>query len=100
MKRVLPLLTIVSSLGLFSFTSCMTSADGQPVAKDSSKIAVTKDSIPDAAGIAGSTSAPLDTALFNRMVTKITNGDSSGKWPVKTAYPLPGAILPFKRVIA
>jgi hypothetical protein len=34
------------------------------------------------------------------MVTKITNGDSSGKWPVKTDYPLAGAILPFKRIIA
>jgi hypothetical protein len=53
-------------------------------------------------GIADSRAAagPLDTALFNQMVTKITNGDSSGKWPVKTAYPLPGAILPFKRIIA
>ena len=30
----------------------------------------------------------------------MTNGDSSGKWPVKSAYPLPGAILPFKRIVA
>ncbi|HSB93954.1 MAG TPA: hypothetical protein VLC28_12595 [Flavitalea sp.] len=102
MKRALPLLTIVSTLGLFSFTSCMTSADGQPVAKDTSKISVAKDSVPGVSGMAENTAAPapLDTALFNQMVTKITNGDSSGKWPVKTAYPLPGAILPFKRIIA
>jgi len=42
----------------------------------------------------------LDTVLFNQKLTRITNGDSSGKWPVKSAYPLPGAIFPFKRVIA
>ena len=42
----------------------------------------------------------LDTALFNQRLLHITNGDSSGKWPVKSAYPLPGAILPFKRIVA
>lgn len=48
----------------------------------------------------GSGSLSLDTALFNQKLLHITNGDSSGKWPVKSAYPLPGAILPFKRIIA
>ncbi|HYE53185.1 MAG TPA: hypothetical protein VD996_00025 [Chitinophagaceae bacterium] len=42
----------------------------------------------------------LDTAAYNQRMIQITNGDSSGKWPVKAPYPLPGAILPFKRVIA
>jgi hypothetical protein len=42
----------------------------------------------------------LDTALFDQRLTHITNGDSSGKWPVKSAYPLGGAILPFNRIIA
>ena len=42
----------------------------------------------------------LDTTLFNQFNTHIVNGDSSGRWPVKTAYPLPGAVFPFKRVIA
>lgn len=45
-------------------------------------------------------SATLDTAAYNQRMVKITNGDSSGRWPVKAPYPLPGAILPFKRVIA
>lgn len=45
-------------------------------------------------------SAYLDTALYNQKLLKLTNGDSSGRWPVKTAYPLPGAIFPFKRIIA
>jgi hypothetical protein len=42
----------------------------------------------------------LDTLLFNQRLVHITNGDSSGKWPVKTAYPNAGAVLPFKRIVA
>ncbi|MDP4257307.1 MAG: hypothetical protein Q8937_03655 [Bacteroidota bacterium] len=42
----------------------------------------------------------LDTALYNHNLQHLVNGDSSGRWPVKTAYPLPGAILPFKRIVA
>lgn len=42
----------------------------------------------------------LDTALYDQKIQHMLNGDSSGKWPVKTEYPLPGAILPFKTVIA
>ena len=30
----------------------------------------------------------------------MVNGDSSGLWPVKTDYPLEGAILPYKRIVA
>lgn len=42
----------------------------------------------------------FDSALYNQKLQHITNGDSSGKWPVKSPYPSPGAILPFKRIIA
>src|SRR5580704_8653930 len=42
----------------------------------------------------------LDTILFNQRLVKLTNGDSSGRWPVRTAYPNVGAILPFKRIVA
>lgn len=42
----------------------------------------------------------LDTAAYNQKMMQLVNGDSSGKWPVKAPYPLAGAILPFKRVIA
>lgn len=32
---------------------------------------------------------------------KLANGDKSGRWPVKTKeYPLPGAILPYNRIVA
>ncbi len=42
----------------------------------------------------------LDTAEFNRLNQLIANNDTTGMWPVKAPYPLPGAILPFHRIVA
>ena len=42
----------------------------------------------------------LDTARYDELMRYMANGDTTGKWPVKAAYPLPGAILPFNRIIA
>jgi len=60
----------------------------------SAKAVVPKDTVADPA------SGPLDTALYNKQLRHLANGDSSGRWPVKTAYPNAGAILPFKRIVA
>lgn len=38
--------------------------------------------------------------LYDRNLAHIVNGDTSGRWPVKNEYPLPGAIFPFKRIVA
>lgn len=44
-------------------------------------------------------SAQTDTLRYDSLMARLANGDS--KWPVKTAaYPLPGAILPYNRVVA
>lgn len=42
----------------------------------------------------------IDTALYNSKLLHIGNGDSTGRWPVKTAYPNAGALFPYNRVIA
>lgn len=43
----------------------------------------------------------LDTPRYNSLMKRLASDDASGRWPVKTnAYPLPGAILPFNRVVA
>ncbi|WP_083256936.1 hypothetical protein [Arcticibacter eurypsychrophilus] len=43
----------------------------------------------------------IDTSDYNKRNLHLANGDTSGYWPVKKQpYPLPGAILPFKRIIA
>ncbi|HTF28555.1 MAG TPA: hypothetical protein VK625_06905 [Flavitalea sp.] len=54
------------------------------------------DSLPAGDGIA----TALDTVKYDQLLTYVTNSDSSGKWPVKTDYPVAGAVLPFKRIVA
>ena len=43
---------------------------------------------------------PLDTVAYRQKLVEMTNADSSGKWPAKGPLPLPGAILPFNRIVA
>ena len=82
--------TLLSSCGNLYSENKKTTAQVKDTIKDSSK----KDEVSNASPTI------LDTALFDQKLIKITNGDSSGRWPVKTAYPNAGAILPFKRIIA
>ncbi|MES2544565.1 MAG: hypothetical protein V4548_06750 [Bacteroidota bacterium] len=42
----------------------------------------------------------IDTTDYNKRILAISNGDTTGRWPVKTPYPLDGAILPYHRIIA
>lgn len=43
----------------------------------------------------------VDSMEYNRKMMHMTNGDTTGLWPVETDhYPLEGAILPFKRIVA
>jgi hypothetical protein len=37
---------------------------------------------------------------YDRKIAHMVNGDTSGRWPVKTDYPLAGAILPYKRIVS
>ena len=46
------------------------------------------------------TPPPVDTIAFNRLQQHISNGDTTGLWPVKQPYPKAGAILPFHRIVA
>ena len=42
----------------------------------------------------------LDTTLYNAQVKRLVHDSANAKWPVKGPYPLPGALLPFKRIVA
>jgi hypothetical protein len=42
----------------------------------------------------------FDTADYNKKMLELSNYDSSGRWPVKAPYPLPGAMFPDHRIIA
>jgi hypothetical protein len=44
--------------------------------------------------------APLDTAAYNQKVNWLCRQDTTPGWPVKAPYPVPGAVLPFKRIVA
>jgi hypothetical protein len=43
---------------------------------------------------------PLDTALYNRKVLHLAHDTVTASWPVKSDYPLNGALLPFNRIVA
>lgn len=42
----------------------------------------------------------IDTADYDKRMRLLSNGDTTGKWPAKGPYPLPGAILPYNRIVA
>lgn len=43
----------------------------------------------------------IDTLAFQKKLIANANGDTTGMWPIKVQpYPLNGAILPFKRIVA
>lgn len=42
----------------------------------------------------------LDTQLFDRIQLHLVHGEPNERWPVDTEYPLPGALLPFHRIVA
>ena len=66
------------------FTSCINKSEKKSVDKNKEAI-----------------STPLDTLEYNKRLTALANNDTTGNWPVKNQpYPLPGAILPFKRIVS
>ena len=72
--------------------SCNTNSSGE-TKKDSSTLAIKEDD-------PIKKTQPLDTADYDRRMLVMSNGDTSGKWPTKPIYPLPGAIFPYNRVVA
>src|ERR1035437_4751751 len=44
---------------------------------------------------------PIDTLAYQKKLITLSNGDTTGLWPNHLrSYPLDGAILPFKRIVA
>jgi hypothetical protein len=42
----------------------------------------------------------IDTTDYNTRMLALSNNDTTDRWPVKTPYPLQGALLPYHRIIA
>ncbi len=47
-----------------------------------------------------STPASIDTILYDKLLHRLALDSVSPQWPVKTAYPNVGALLPFSRIVA
>jgi len=101
-KPILSTFLVVASLALF--TNC--SSKSSNITTTGAKAAAKKDTTIKKAGSTDTVAAPvvyspIDHAQYDALMKKLANGDTTGKWPVKNApYPLPGAILPYKRVVA
>jgi len=96
---ILSIAFFLSTVILFSNCSPVGSTDKAQVAKDTVKKAPAK--AVDTVVAAPITYPPLDKHLYDSLMRRLAHGDTTGRWPVKNApYPLPGAILPFKRVVA
>lgn len=98
--------TSVLLIPLFILTNCSNNSSAKTDKKAETTAAA---KAPDSANAEASTAAdttpvsypPLNKKLYDSLMKKLAHGDTTGKWPVKNApYPLPGAILPFKRVVA
>ncbi|RYF51966.1 MAG: hypothetical protein EOO39_42650 [Cytophagaceae bacterium] len=89
------LLGLLSLTTLTLFSNCTESGKANK-ADSTVKVTATGDTI-----VTANNNAPLDTALYDSLMVRMANGDTTGRWPVKkAAYPRSGAILPFKRVVA
>ncbi|WP_026712877.1 hypothetical protein [Flavobacterium daejeonense] len=93
MKKYTPAILIFPCL-FFLFTNCnqKKSNTKEDIVQDS--IIVKKDSVKK------ETVLSLDTIDYNKRMQALANKDTTGRWPVKAPYPLPGALLPYNRIIA
>lgn len=87
-------ITVLFSSFLF-FTSCNSLADNSQVSPNrvgkERKIAIT-DTIKD--------SIPYGADQYKRQIQYLVHNNPTQKWPVPAGVPLPGAILPYKRIVA
>src|ERR1051325_2021457 len=95
-KTYLILFLFLFILAFFLFIQCGKSE----VNKHQLSADARKDTIPLTGESSNVDSLRLDTARYNALISYIVHDKPSNKWPVKTGYPLPGAILPFKRIVA
>src|SRR5688500_10069629 len=89
--RVLLYLPVLSLLTVF-VSGC------QPKIEAENRIAAKP--VKDTIAVKKTDSTLLDTVDYNKRVNALKANDTTGRWDIKTPYPLPGAVLPYKRVVA
>lgn len=73
----------------------------EPALKGPGKIGRTlKEVIPDTLGSPARDSLGIDSLLYEQLTLHLVHNAPGPRWPVEMPYPLPGSILPFKRIVA
>lgn len=91
-RSVIFLFSLVTAAACNSFEKTNTLQLSMPDSAGTDTTKVTKKILLD--------SLQIDTILYNNKLLQLAHNKPNSKWPVKAAYPLPGAIFPFKRVVA
>jgi hypothetical protein len=94
-NKILTAIVPVASILFFLNTGCNS---GQSATDKALKDSVSKEKVAEEGKVYEKKS--IDTALYNKLMRNLANGDTTGKWPAKFPYPLPGAVLPFHRIVA
>ncbi len=90
-------------ISLIVFTSCgQSNTSAKDAGKTTAKTATTTTTTTETATVIHPVIyPPLNKKRYDSLMKRMAHGDTTGRWPVKNApYPLPGVILPFKRVVA
>ncbi|MDD3723524.1 MAG: hypothetical protein PHW92_13745 [Lutibacter sp.] len=88
-----PLLILLFSM-LFFGSSCNNGKTQEPITNNDKKHTAKLTSTLE------KKNSIIDTVDYNKRMLALSNNDTTGFWPVKTLYPLPGAVLPYNRIIA
>ena len=98
-KAIFPALFVLCTLVLFS--NCSPGGGKKTTGKKGDTTAKKAEDGPDTLSVVKSNYPLTDKAKYDSLLKFNAHGDTSGRWPVKhTPYPLGGAILPYKRVVA
>jgi hypothetical protein len=100
MKTVLSA-TLLSLSAITLLTNCSQPSDAKKIDAKTATAIKPAQAEEDTLSEVNTNYPPIDKVKYDTLMNRLAHGDTSGKWPVKnTPYPLPGAILPYKRVVA
>lgn len=99
-RKSLKAACIAGACVLVVVSACNNGSSANPRKDSAATTATAVKAAPPEDSIVPVSTGPIDTALYNKLLGHLANGDSSGRWPAKGPYPHAGAILPFHRIVA
>ncbi len=100
---------VAAVCGLIALTACSngrsetgkkTDSVGAPSVAPATAVAPNPATTDTAVAPAAVEKEPIDTAAYNKKIQFLAHNDPSSHFLIYRDYPLPGAILPFKRIVA